>query len=490
MPERATAMSRSGKSAEAIVAAGTGRRAERGEMPEGILMHMARHQKPAQAGRSGDEGGEAAQRTDSGEAGRPQGEAEGIGSALLLAALTRGNLQRAWKRVRANKGVAGADGLDIDQTARHLVTAWPGIRDRLMAGTYRPSPVRRVMIPKPDGGERELGIPTVTDRLIQQALLQVLQPILDPTFSEYSYGFRPGRRAHDAVLAAQAHIRSGRKIVVDVDLAAFFDRVNHDILIDRLHRRIPDPGVIRLVRAYLDAGIMSDGVVQRRVQGTPQGGPLSPLLANVLLDEVDRELERRGHCFARYADDCNVYVRSRRAGERVMAMLRRLYGKLHLTVSETKSAVAPVWERKFLGYSFWVAKGGEIRCKVAAKSLATFKQRVREKTRRSGGRSVMAVIGELRPYLLGWKAYFGLAQTPGVLRTLDEWLRHRIRAIQLKHWKRGTTMYRELIALGASPTVARTVAANSRRWWRNSGKALNGVLTLAWFDHLGLPRLS
>jgi group II intron reverse transcriptase/maturase len=286
------------------------------------------------------------------------------------------------------------DGLDIDQTARQLGTTWPALREQLLRGTYRPSPVRRVTIPKPDGGERELGIPTVTDRLIQQALLQVLQPILDPTFSEHSYGFRPGRRAHDAVLAAQAYVQSGRRVVVDVDLEKFFDRVNHDILIDRLRRRIPDAGVIRLIRAYLNSGIMSNGVVQERYQGTPQGGPLSPLLANVLLDEVDKELERRGHCFARYADDCNVYVRSRRAGERVMAMLRQCYGKLRLKVNEAKSAVAAIRGRKFLGYSFWFYRD-EVRRGVAAKALATFKQRVRELTRRSGGRSMAAVIERL-----------------------------------------------------------------------------------------------
>ena len=406
-----------------------------------------------------------------------------------MAALTRENLQQAFKRVRANKGAAGVDGLDIDETARQLVTTWPTLREQLLRGTYRPSPVRRVTIPKPDGGERELGIPTVTDRLIQQALLQVLQPILDPTFSKHSYGFRPGRRAHDAVLAAQAYVQTGRRVVVDVDLEKFFDRVNHDILIDRLQKRIPDAGIIRLIRAYLNSGIMSDGVVQERQQGTPQGGPLSPLLANVLLDEVDKELERRGHCFARYADDCNVYVRSRRAGERVMALLRRCYAKLRLTVNETKSAVASVMGRKFLGYSFWFAKDG-VKRKVAAKPLATFKQRVRQLTRRSGGRSMAEVIERLRPYLLGWKAYFGLAQTPGIRRTLDEWLRHRLRAIQLKHWKRGTTMFRELRKLGASPQVAQRVAANSQCWWRNSDGEIKRVLTIAYFDRLGVPRLS
>ena len=447
-------------------------------------------QKPGQPGRTGAARGEAAQIPVSDEPDCPRHITESTGSGLLQAALTRENLQRAFKRVRANKGAAGVDGLDIDQTARELVQTWPAIRQQILRGTYRPSPVRRVAIPKPDGGERELGIPTVTDRLIQQALLQVLQPILDPTFSEHSYGFRPGRRAHDAVLAAQSYVQSGRRIVVDVDLEKFFDRVNHDILIDRLQKRIGDAGVIRLIRAYLNSGIMQDGVVVERHQGTPQGGPLSPLLANVMLDEVDKELERRGHRFARYADDCNVYVRGRRAGERVMALLRRLYARLRLTVNETKSAVASVFGRKFLGYSFWVARGGEVKRRVADKPMATFKQRIRDLTQRSGGRSMSEVIQKLRPYVLGWKAYFGLAQTPRVWSTLDEWLRHRLRAIQLKHWKRGTTIYRELRALGASRVVAQRVAANSRRWWRNSGMLLNSVLTLGYYDKLGLPRLS
>ena len=455
-----------------------------------MSMRQALRQMPAQAGRAGEARGEAACEPTSGEACGPRHETGNTGSALLEAALTRENLQRAFKRVRANKGAAGVDGLDIGQTSRHLVTAWPVIREQLLAGVYRPSPVRRVTIPKPDGGERELGIPTVTDRLIQQALLQVLQPILDPTFSEHSYGFRPGRRAHDAVLAAQSHVQSGRRVVVDVDLEKFFDRVNHDILIDRLQKRIGDAGVIRLIRAYLNSGIMNDGVVQERYQGTPQGGPLSPLLANVLLDEVDKELERRGHCFVRYADDANVYVRSRRAGERVMGLLRRLYAKLRLTVNETKSAVASVFGRKFLGYSFWVGAKGVIKRKVATKALATFKQRVRQLSRRSGGRSTGEVVERLRPYLLGWKAYFGLAQTPRVWLTLDEWLRHRLRAIQLKHWKRGATMYRELRALGAPERVALKVAANSRCWWRNSNGDLKRVLTIAYYDRLGVPRLS
>jgi group II intron reverse transcriptase/maturase len=454
-----------------------------------IPMAIARHQKSARAERSGEAPGEAGKEPDSDEANAPRDETGNTGSTLLHAALTRENLLQAFKRVRANKGAAGVDGLDIDQTARQLITTWPTLREQLLRGTYRPSPVRRVTIPKPDGGERELGIPTVTDRLIQQALLQVLQPILDPIFSKHSYGFRPGRRAHQAVLAAQSYVQSGRRVVVDVDLEKFFDRVNHDILIDRLRKRIPDAGVIRLIRAYLNSGIMSEGVVRERQQGTPQGGPLSPLLANVLLDEVDKELEQRGHFFCRYADDCNVYVRSRKAGERVMALLRRCYAKLRLTVNEAKSAVASVMGRKFLGYGFWFAKDG-VKRKVAAKALAALKQRVRQLTRRSGGLSMAEVIKRLRPYLLGWKAYFGLAQTPGILRMLDEWLRHRLRAIQLKHWKRGTTTYRELRKLGASAEVARRVAANSRRWWRNSDGEIKRVLTIAYFDRRGLPRLS
>jgi group II intron reverse transcriptase/maturase len=324
-------------------------------------------------------------------------------------------MQRAWKRVKANKGAAGVDGLDIAQTGQHLKHAWPTIRQQLVEGTYRPKPVRRVGIPKPDGSERELGIPTVTDRLIQQALLQVLQPLIDPTFSEHSHGFRPGRRARDAVLAAQQHVQDGYRVVVDVDLSKFFDRVNHDILIDRLRKRVHDAGVIRLVRAYLNAGIMDGGVVVERAEGTPQGGPLSPLLANVLLDEVDRELERRGHRFARYADDCNVYVRSQKAGERVMALLKRRYDKLHLKINESKSAVASVFGRKFLGFAFWATPKREIKRKVAGKALETFRQRIRQLTRRSGGRSISEVIDKLRPYVLGWKAR-SISNTGGAAR--------------------------------------------------------------------------
>jgi len=446
------------------------------------------HQK---VGRAQAMSGEAVIRSVSDEALRPRGETDCTGQGLLYRALARGNLQRAWKRVKANKGAAGVDGLSIEQTAERLLTEWAGIRAQLLSGLYRPSPVRRVMIAKPDGSQRELGIPTVTDRLIQQALLQVLQPLLDPGFSEHSYGFRPGRRAHDAVLAAQAYVQSGRRIVVDVDLEKFFDRVNHDILIERLRKRVPDQGVLRLIRAYLNSGILDGGLVMQRHEGTPQGGPLSPLLANVLLDEVDKELERRGHCFVRYADDCNVYVHSRRAGERVMALLRRLYARLRLRINEAKSRVSSVFAgRKFLGYSFWVAPKGVIKRTVAKKALETFRQRVRQLSRRSCGRSLQQVVERLSSYLEGWKGYYRLAQTSRVWQMLDEWLRHRLRAIQLKQWKQGKTMFRELRALGASRTVAQRVAANSRRWWCNSGKLLNRVLNLAWFDRLGLARLS
>lgn len=455
-------------------------------------------QMSARAERVGDARGEAACELTSDEACGPPGEHQGTGLAktkegpggLLESALTRQNLQAAWKRVRANKGAAGVDGLDIEQTARMLQTRWPQICQDLLAGKYRPEPVRRVMIPKPDGSQRELGIPTVVDRLIQQALLQVLQPVIDPTFSEHSHGFRPGRRAHDAVKAARSYVQAGKRVVVDVDLAKFFDRVNHDILINRLQKRIDDAGVIRLVRAYLNAGIMDGGLEVERHQGTPQGGPLSPLLANVLLDEVDKALEARGYSFARYADDCNVYVGSKKAGQRVMAWLRGLYAGLGLQINEAKSAVCSAFGRKFLGYALWMAAGREVKCKVADKALGNFKARIRQLTRRSGGCSLAQVVEKLRPYLLGWKAYFARAQTPGVWRALDQWLRHRMRAIQLKHWKRPTTIYRELRALGATDSVARQVAANSCRWWRNSVRLLNAVLTVDYFDRLGVPRLS
>ncbi|HEY5959394.1 MAG TPA: group II intron reverse transcriptase/maturase [Polyangiaceae bacterium] len=336
----------------------------------------------------------------------------------------------------------------------------------------------------------EVKVPIVLDRFIQQALLQVLQPMFDPGFSSHSHGFRPGRRAHDAVVEAQRYIQQGRKWVVDVDLAAFFDRVQHDVLMGRLAKRIDDRRVLGLIRRYLNAGMLANGITMERHEGTPQGGPLSPLLANVLLDEVDKELEKRGHCFVRYADDCNVYVKTKRAGERVMGLLRQLYAKLRLQVNESKSAVDLARNRKILGYSFWVAPGRVIKRRVAGKALATMKERVRLITRRTVGRSIRTVVAELRSYLLGWKQYFRLADTPSIFGELDEWIRHRLRAIHLKQWKRGTTIYRELRARGLSETRAAVVASNGRRWWKNSAKLIHVAFPIRYFDELGLPRLA
>ncbi|MGH8567551.1 MAG: group II intron reverse transcriptase/maturase [Gammaproteobacteria bacterium] len=451
----------------------------------------AGHQKSETSERSARARGEAGRGDGSGEALLAQQAADDSGSEGLLAqALRRENLVLAWKRVKANAGSAGVDGLTIRQTAEHLKVHWPKLREKLLEGSYRPQPVRRVRIPKAGGGMRELGIPTVTDRLIQQALLQVLQPLIDPSFSEHSYGFRPGRRAHDAVCRAQQYVQAGYRTVVDVDLEKFFDRVNHDVLMDRLSKRIVDEAVLRLIRRYLQAGIMVHGMVQERYEGTPQGGPLSPLLANVLLDEVDRELERRGHRFVRYADDCNVYVRSQRAGERVMQALRKLYGRLRLKINEAKSAVASAFGRRFLSYCLWQTPRGEVKRAVAKQAIETFRRRVRQATKRSGGRSLVQVAEDLKGYVPGWKAYFRLAQTPRVMRELDEWLRHRLRALQLKQWGRGTTAYRELRALGATSEQAARIAAQARRWWHNSRYELNRVLPIRYFDRLGVPRLS
>ena len=336
---------------------------------------------------------------------------------------------------------------------------------------------------------RELGIPTVLDRFIQQALLQVLQPIFDRTFSQHSHGFRPGRRAHGAIREAQRFVQEGRRWVVDVDLERFFDRVNHDVLMGRLAKRISDKTVLGLIRRYLNAGVMASGVVVERHEGTPQGGPLSPLLANVLLDEVDKELEKRGHAFVRYADDCNVYVLSRRAGQRVMELLRRLYAKLRLRINESKSAVARAWDRQFLGFGFWAAPKGEVRIRVAPKALAAMKDRVRRLTRRNGGRSMEQVCSDLKAYLTGWKAYFDLAKTPAIFADLDRWIRRRLRMLLLKQWRRGCTAFRELVARGLAVWRARRAAANQRHWWRSVLKDAQIVLPNALFDELGIPRL-
>jgi group II intron reverse transcriptase/maturase len=381
--------------------------------------------------------------------------------------------------------------MTVDELSDHLVDHWIEIREQLLAGTYQPKPVKRQEIPKSGGGVRELGIPTVLDRFVQQLILQVLQPRFDPTFSEHSHGFRPGRRAHDAVCEAQRYIQDGRRVVVDVDLERFFDRVNHDVLMGKLAARIVDKRMLGLIRRYLDAGIMANGVVVERVEGTPQGGPLSPLLANVLLDEVDKELEKRRLCFVRYADDLNVYVGSKRAGEDAMQTLRRLYARLKLRVNEAKSAVARPQDRKFLGYSFWYARGGEVRRRVAPKALEAMRERVREITSRTGGRSIAVVAAELRSYLAGWRQYFQLADTPSVFSGLDEWIRRRMRQAQLKQWKRGTTVHRELRARDVPERDARGAAAHARRWWRTAAhSALSVALPTSCYDRMGVPRLA
>jgi len=456
-----------------------------------VSLEGARRQKSPQGELPLGHRGEAPKDQRSGEAptaangnGRPGDD------RLMERVVERGNVKAAWKRVRQNKGSPGIDGMTVDELLPWLVENWEATRAKLLDGTYRPAPVREQEIPKSGGGVRKLGIPTVLDRLIQQAVLQVLQPMFDPTFSEHSHGFRPGRSAHEAVCEAQRYIQEGRRWVVDVDLEKFFDRVNHDVLMGRLEKRIGDERMLRLIRGYLDAGIMVNGVVMERHEGTPQGGPLSPLLANVLLDEVDKELEKRGHSFVRYADDCNVYVQSRRAGEDVMKTLRRLYAGLRLRINEAKSAVARPWDRKFLGYSFWVAKGRKVLRRVAPKALEAMKERVREITSRNGGRSMRKVAEELRSYLLGWKAYFQLSETRGIFSRLDEWIRRRMRALQLKHWKRGTTAFRELVSMGASKDLAARIASHVRCWWKNASMGLHIVMPTSYFDRLGVPRLA
>lgn len=473
-------------------------RAAQSEGPNGreggttVSLGGERRQKSAQAELPPGGRGEALTAKRSGEAptAASRNERPGSDRGLMERVVDGGNVKAALRRVKQNKGSPGVDGMTVDELPAWLVTGWSAVREQLLAGTYRPKPVREQEIPKSGGGVRKLGIPTVLDRLIQQCILQVLQPIFDPGFSEHSYGFRPGRSAHQAVCAAQRYIQEGRRVVVDVDLEKFFDRVNHDVLMGRLEKRIGDKRMLGLIRRYLGAGIMANGVVVERYEGTPQGGPLSPLLANVLLDEVDKELERRGLAFVRYADDCNVYVWSKRAGQRVLARLKRLYERLRLRINEAKSAVDQPWNRKFLGYSFWVAPGSAVKRRVAPKALEAFKERVRGITARNGGRSMAAVTQELREYLTGWKLYFRLADTPGIFRALDEWIRHRLRQVQLKQWKRGRTIYRELLRRGAPEDVALKVAANSRRWWKNSAMALNIALPARYYDDIGVPRLA
>jgi RNA-directed DNA polymerase len=421
-------------------------------------------------------------------AANPAPESPALAERLMEEVCSRENLQAAWKRVRGNKGSPGVDGMTIDDAKDYLREQWPNIRSRLLEGTYRPLPVKRVEIPKPDGGIRKLGVPCVVDRLIQQALLQVLQKRWDPTFSEHSYGFRPGRSAHQAVAQAQRYIAEGFGVVVDLDLEKFFDRVNHDILMARVASRVPDKRVLKLIRAFLNAGVMEGGLVCPVIEGTPQGGPLSPFLSNIVLDDLDKELSRRGHRFCRYADDCNIYVRSRRAGERVMSSVTRfLTEKLKLKVNEAKSAVAQPEERKFLGFT--ISNGGTER-RIAPKALDKFKVKIRDMTRRNRGRSIEQIVENLAPYLIGWRGYFGFCQTPRVLMHLEAWIRQRLRSYLWRQWRSGPNRFKELRRRGVSKFHAAVAAGASRGCWRMSRHpAVQKALRNHVFDDLGLPRL-
>ena len=415
---------------------------------------------------------------------RPEAEVQ-----LLEAILGRENMMAALRRVEANKGAPGVDGLSVADLRAHLVGQWPRIREDLLAGRYRPAPVRGVEIPKPGGGVRLLGIPTVVDRLIQQAMHQVLMPLFDPGFSGSSYGFRPGRSAHDAVLAARSHMTTGRRFVVDLDLEKFFDRVNHDVLMARVARRVADKRVLRLTRRYLQAGLMMGGLATARTEGTPQGGPLSPFLSNSLLDDLDKELERRGHAFCRYADDCNIYVGSRRAGERLMASLTRfLAERLRLTVNLAKSAVDRPWNRSFLGYSVTAHK--EPRLRVAPKSVIRLRDKLRAVFRQGRGRSVARTVTDLAPILRGWTNYFRLAQAKGIFEELDGWLRRKLRCILWRQWKKLRTRTARLMQRGLDEARARQSANNGRGpWWNAGASHMNDAFRKTFFEQLGLLSL-
>ena len=408
---------------------------------------------------------------------------------LMEEVCERENLKEALRRVKANKGSAGVDGMTVGGITDYLKQHWPAIREQLLNGTYEPRPVRRVEIPKPDGGVRKLGIPTVLDRFIQQAVMQVLQRQWDPTFSESSYGFRPGRSAQQAVAQAQQHIADGHGWCVDLDLEKFFDQVNHDKLMGQIAKRVEDKRLLKLIRAFLNAGAMENGLVSPSVEGTPQGGPLSPLLSNLVLDELDRELKRRGHRFVRYADDCNIYVRSERAGQRVMERVTRFITQtLKLKVNETKSAVARPQERKFLGFSF--SAGPEVKRVIAPKALDRFKRRVREITRRAKGVSMRTTIEELAPYMRGWRGYFGFCETPEVLIGLTRWVRLRLRAAMWRQWKTQRRRREALIELGVRSRLASNTAGSGLGpWYLAKAKALSVGLSNAYFKSLGLPSL-
>lgn len=401
----------------------------------------------------------------------------------------RSNLKLAYQRVVENKGAAGVDGLSAPEFKGWLTMHWPSVKKALLEDRYLPRAVRRVDIPKPSGGVRTLGVPTVVDRLIQHALHQVLQPLFEPTFSDGSFGFRPGRGAHQAVRKAQGYIREGKRWVVDIDLEKFFDRVNHDVLMARVARQVSDARVLRLIRRFLQAGMMSKGLVEPRTEGTPQGGPLSPLLSNILLSDLDRELERRQLAFCRYADDCNIYVRSRRAGQRVMSGVGRfLEGALKLRVNVQKSAVARPWERKFLGFS--VTSQRDSRLRIAPASVQRLMQKVRDHMRTGRGRSLARTIKDLNPLLRGWINYFRLTESKRVLEELDSWMRRRLRCLLWRQWKRPATRARKLRALGLDAERVRLSAGNGHGpWWNAGASHLNLVLPAKYFTSKGLVSL-
>lgn len=407
---------------------------------------------------------------------------------LMEAVCEAKNLKRALRRVKSNRGSAGIDGMTVEELPKWLIVNWNRMREELLSGRYRPTAVKRVEIEKPDGGTRKLGIPTVADRFVQQAVMQVLQGIWEPTFSDSSYGFRPERSAHGAVEAAQRHIREGRRWVVDIDLEKFFDRVNHDRLVARVSTKVRDKRMLSLIRGFLTSGVLEGGLVQATEEGTPQGGPLSPLLSNIVLDELDQELEKRGHAFVRYADDCNVYVRSERAGQRVMQSLRTLItNRLRLRINESKSAVAKPYQRKFLGFSFTSQK--QARRRIAPKAVERFETRIRELTQRRRGRELGEIIEELNQYLNGWKSYFGFCETPSVLKELDGWIRRRLRCYLWKQWKKPRRRRRALEALGVEPKLAAHIGASGKGPWTISGY-LGDILTPKYFDSLHLTRLA
>jgi len=409
---------------------------------------------------------------------------------MMEAVVERGNMQRAYKRVVGNKGAAGADGMTVKELKPFLQTEWAQIREELLSGSYTPAPVLRVEIPKPGGKRvRKLGIPTVLDRLIQQAVQQVMTPVFDPDFSETSFGFRPGRSAHHALLKAKEYMAAGKRWVVDMDLEKFFDEVNHDILMSRIARKVEDKRVLRLIRRYLQSGIMTGGLVSQPVKGTPQGGPLSPLLSNIVLDDMDKELDRRGHCYCRYADDANIYVGSRCAGERLLASMERfLTHKLRLKVNRDKSAVDRPWKRTFLGYSVtWHKKP---RLKVAPSSVARLREKLKSAFRRGKGRNLGKFIEELQPVLRGWINYFRLSEVKGIFEQLDGWVRRRLRCIIWRQWKRSYTRAKGLMKRGLTEERAWKSATNGRGpWWNSGASHMNQAFPKRFFDKLGLVAL-